>query len=164
GGVPADEAADYFWGHVAHGFADSADAVGPDAVRMRVVAGPEQVFRAPELEQPHRGGALLEGPVNLALEHLAGLHLVRDTALVVPELLAFPQTPVAVIQFLDHPGNPADAAFGNDDLQFRMPFEDAPGEQIDERIEELFDEHLGVEERGAGAAFVLVECLGDAGE
>src|SRR5690606_11376145 len=112
---------------------------GPDRIRVRVVARPQQVLRPPELEQAHRGGALLEGAVDLALEHLARLHLVRDAALVVPELLAFPQPPMAVVELLDHPRHPADAALGDDDPELRMALEDPPGEQVDERIEELLD-------------------------
>jgi hypothetical protein len=45
-----------------------------------------------------------------------------------------------------------------------VALEDAPGEQVDERVEELLDEHLGVEEGRPGAALVLVERVAGLGE
>src|SRR5690606_28840871 len=70
----------------------------------------------------------------------------------------------AIVELLDDPWYPAHAALGDDDLELRVPLEDAPGEQVDERVEELLDEHLGMEEGGAGAALVLVERIARLGE
>src|SRR5690606_35927084 len=117
GRVSADEAAHHVGLEVPHRLADRLDRVRPDRIGMRIIARPEQVLGPPELEQPHGGRALLEGAIYLALEDFARLHLVRNTALVVPVVGTFQQTPVAIVELLDDPWYPAHAALGDDDLE-----------------------------------------------
>src|SRR5215475_7850878 len=66
---------------------------------------------------------------------------------------------MAVVELLDEPGQPAGAALGDDDLELRMALEDAPGEQVDKRFEEIRHEEFGVLEhacRLAGSARVAI--------
>src|SRR5205823_9229211 len=74
----------------------------------------------------------------------AGFGFERAAALVAPEFLRFPQPPVAVIELLHEPGQPAGAGLGHHHLQFWVPLEDAPGEQIDKRLEKIVEEAFGV--------------------
>ena len=64
----------------------------------------------------------------------------REAAFLIPERLRFPKPLIAMVEFLDDPGQLAQSALRHDDAQFRMAVEDAPGKEIDERIEKLLDE------------------------
>src|SRR5215813_15457322 len=99
---------------------------------------------AEERNERHRDVVLLEGRVDLPLEELARIRDERVAALVRPELLRFPETQVTVVELLDEPGEPSSAGLGHHHAQSRMPFEDAPREQVDEGLEEVRQEALGV--------------------
>src|SRR6266851_3105974 len=116
----------------------------PDAVGVGVVGGPEEVALAEERDQRHRRVIFLEGRVDLPLEEFGGLGFELDAALVGPEILGFPQAPMAVVELLDQPGQPAGAGLGHHHLELGVTFEDAPGEQIDKRFEEISQKELGV--------------------
>src|SRR6266436_4387740 len=111
---------------------------------------------AEERYQRHRDAILLEGRVDLALEEFARLGLERAAALVGPELLGFPQPPMAIIELLDEPGEPARAGLRHDHPELRVAFEDAPGEQIDKRLEEIAHKEFGVLEDARGLALGAV--------
>src|SRR6185312_1165183 len=81
---------------------------------------------------------------DLPLEQLAWLGFKLNAALVGPEILGFPQAPVAVVELLHEPGKPAGSGLRHDHLQLRMPFKDAPGEKIDKRLEEIAHKELRV--------------------
>src|SRR5215472_12466276 len=59
---------------------------------------------------------------------------------------------MAVIEFLNEPGQPAGTSLGHDHAQTRVAFENAPGEEIDKRFEEIVEEALGVLEDAGGLA------------
>src|SRR6516162_3539869 len=110
---------------------------------------------AKERHQRHRDAILLKGRVDLALKQFARLGFECDAALVGPELLGFPQPPMAVVKLLDEPGEPARAGLGHDHPELWVAFEDAPGEEIDKGLEEIAHEEFGVLEdagRLAGGA------------
>src|SRR6266481_5015539 len=111
---------------------------------------------AEERYQRHRDAILLEGRVDLALEKFAGFGFERDAALVGPELLGFPQPPMAVVELLDEPGQPARAGLRHDHAELRVAFEDAPSEQIDKGLEEIAHEEFGVLEDARGLALGAV--------
>src|SRR5205809_3045482 len=95
---------------------------------------------AEERDQRHRDIVLLERCPDLPLEEFAGFGFERAAALVAPEFLRFPQPPVAVIELLHEPGQPTGAGLGHHHPQFRVPLEDATGEQIDKRLEKIVEE------------------------
>ena len=107
---------------------------------------------AEERDQRHRRVILLEGRVDLPLEQFAWASFERGAALVGPEFLGFPQPPVAVVELLHQPGQPAGAGLGHHHLELRVAFEDAPGEQIDKRFEKIVEKPLGVLEHAGGLA------------
>jgi len=102
------------------------------------------MIRPIEKQLGHGRRTFLEGCVDLAPEQFRRLHHQGYAAMPVPIILRFPQPPVAVVHFLDQPGQPAHAGFGDDDLQLRMPLQYSPGKEIDEGIDELGDEALGM--------------------
>src|SRR5262249_60455678 len=85
----------------------------------------------------------------------------RAPPLVGPDLLGLPERRVAVVELLDEPGQPYRAGLGPDDAQLRMPLEDAPGEEIDEGLEEVRQEKLGVLEDARGLAGGAISRLAD---
>src|SRR5580765_1650571 len=111
---------------------------------MRVIRGPQEVPLAEERDERHRDVVILERRVDLPLEELARLRDERAAALVRPELLGLPQPPVAVVELLDEPGQPSGARLGHYDAQHRVPLENAPGEEVDEGLEEVGEEEFGV--------------------
>src|SRR6185369_11742817 len=82
-------------------------------------------------------------------------------ALVGPELLRLPEPPVAVVELLDEPGQPSGAGLGHDHAQLRMSLEDAPGEEVDEGLEEVREEELGVLEDARRLAGGTIARLAD---
>src|SRR2546430_16080822 len=69
--------------------------VGPDAVGVGIVRRPQQMALAEEWNERHRHVVFLEGRVDLPLEELARLRFEGAAALVGPELLRLPESPVA---------------------------------------------------------------------
>src|SRR6516162_5493236 len=59
---------------------------------------------------------------------------------------------MSVIELLHEPGQPARASLGHDHAQTRVAFENAPGEEINKRFEEIVEEALGVLEHAGGLA------------
>src|SRR3954452_25096413 len=80
---------------------------------------------AEERDQRHRDIVFLERCPDLSLEEFAGFGFERAAALVAPEVLRFPQPPVAVIELLHQPGQPTGAGLGHHIFNFgcrsRMP-------------------------------------------
>src|SRR5499426_2591990 len=99
---------------------------------------------AEERDQRHRDMVVLERRVDLPLEELARLRDEGAATLVGPELLGLPEPPVAPVELLDEPGQPSRPGLGHHDPQLRVPLEDAPGEEVDERLEEVGEEELRV--------------------
>src|SRR5437870_1947799 len=128
---------------------------------MRIVRGPQEVTLTEERDERHRDVVVLERRVDLALEELARLRDEGAAALVGPELPGLPEPPVAPVELLDEPGEPSGAGLGHDHAQLRMPLEDAPGEEVDERLEEVREEELGVLEDARGLADGTVPRLAD---
>ena len=140
---------------------DRVQRIWPHAVRVRIVGRPQQMPFAEERDQRHRRVIFLEGRVDLALEQLGRLGFELGAALVGPELLGLLQPPVAVVELLHQPGQPAGAGLGHHHLQLRVAFQDAPGEQVDKRFEEIAQEELGVLEHAGGLAGDAVARLAD---
>src|SRR2546430_15218480 len=69
--------------------------VGPDAVGVGIVRRPQQMALAEERNERHRHVVFLEGRGDLPLEELARLRFEGAAALVGPELLRLPESPVA---------------------------------------------------------------------
>src|SRR5438105_11144058 len=128
---------------------------------MRIVRGPQEVPLAEERDERHRDVVVLERRVDLALEEIARLRDERRAALVGPELLGLPEPPVAVVELLDEPRQPSGAGLRHHDAQLRVPLENAPGEEIDERIEKIREEELGVLEDARGLAGDTIARLAD---
>src|SRR5262244_3321954 len=128
---------------------------------MGIVRRPQQVAVAEERNERHRHVVFLEGGVDLPLEKLARLRYERAAALVGPELLRLRQPPVAVVELLNEPGQPSRARFGHDHAQSRVALEDAPGEEIDEGLEEIREEELGVLEDARRLAGDAIARLAD---
>src|SRR6202008_1979546 len=82
-------------------------------------------------------------------------------ALVGPELLRLPEPPVAVVELLDEPGKPSRAGLGHHHAQSRVALEDAPGEEVDEGLEEVRQEELGVLEDARRLAGHAIARLAD---
>src|SRR6185369_13543181 len=82
-------------------------------------------------------------------------------ALVGPELLCLPEPPVAVVELLDEPGQPSGAGLGHHHAQAGMALEDAPGKEVDEGLEEVREEELGVLEDARGLAGDAIVRLAD---
>src|SRR6266446_6465798 len=59
---------------------------------------------------------------------------------------------MAIIELLDEPGEPARAGPRHAHPKLRVAFEDAPGEQIDKRLEEIAHKEFGVLEDARGLA------------
>src|SRR5262245_65185158 len=111
---------------------------------MRIVRGPQEVALAEERYERHRDVVVLEGRVDLPLEEIARLRDERAAPLVGPELLRLPESPVAIVELLDEPGQPPGARLGHHYAQPRVPLEDAPREEVDEGLEKVCEEELGV--------------------
>src|SRR5262249_58501263 len=97
-----------------------------------------------ERNERHRHVVVLEGCVELPLEELARLRFEGAPALVGPEFLRFPEPPVTVIELLNEPREPSGAGLGHHHAQLRVTLEDAPGEEVNEGLEEVREEELGV--------------------
>src|SRR5206468_11886730 len=123
---------------------DRFSGVGPDAVGVGIVRRPEQMAIAKERNERDRHVVFLEGRVDLPLEELARLRFEGAAALVGPELLRLPEAPVAVVELLNEPGEPSRAGLGHHHAQSRVALEDAPGEEVDEGLEEVRKKELGV--------------------
>src|SRR5207245_1004026 len=123
---------------------DRVSRIGPDAVGVGIVRRPEQVAVAEERNERHRHVVFLERCIDLPLEQVARLRDEGAAALVGPELLRLPDPPVAVVELLDEPGEPSGAGLRHHHAQSRMTLEDAPGEEVDEGLEEVREEELGV--------------------
>src|SRR5215475_10695276 len=104
---------------------------------------------------------VLERCVDLPLEELARLGDEHAAALVGPELLGLPEPPVAPVELLDEPRQPAGAGLGHHDTQLRVPLENAPGEEVDEGLEEVREEELGVLEDARRLADGTIARLAD---
>src|ERR1700757_552789 len=104
GGVVVGQLPTHFDRKIRHLPFDGGARVGPHTVGMWIVRGPQQMSVAKERDQRHRNAILLEGRVYLALEEFARLGFERNAALVGPELLGFPEPPMAVVELLDEPG------------------------------------------------------------
>src|SRR5205809_2959424 len=128
---------------------------------MRIVRGPQEVTLAEERDERHRDVVVLERRVDLPLEELARLRGERAAALVGPEFLGLPEPPVAPVELLDEPGEPSGAGLGHHHAQLRVSLEDAPGEEVDEGLEEGREEELGVLEDARGLADGTVARLAD---
>src|SRR5215813_113713 len=146
---------------VPHLSLDRRSRVRPDAVGMRIVRGPQEVSLTEERDERHRHVVVLERRVDLPLEEIARLRDEGRTALVGPELLGLPESPVAVVELLNEPGQPAGAGLGHHHAQLRVPLENAPGEEVDERLEEVREEELGVLEDARGLAHGTIAGLPD---
>src|SRR2546422_6821033 len=101
--------------------------VGPDAVGVGIVRRPQQMALAEERNERDRHVVFLEGRVDLPLEELARLRFEGAAALVGPELLRLPESPVAVVELLDEPGEPTPAGPGPLPTQSRGGRREAPG-------------------------------------
>src|SRR5262245_33216766 len=128
---------------------------------MRIVRGPHEVPLAEERDERHRDAVVLERRVDLPLEELARLRDERAPAFVGPELLGLPEPPVAPVELLDEPRQPSGAGLGHPHAQLRVPLENAPGEEVDERLEEVREEELGVLEDARGLAHLTIAGLPD---
>src|SRR5262245_11144751 len=128
---------------------------------MRIVRGPQQVPLAEERDERHRDVVVLERRVDLPLEEVARLRDEGAAALVGPEFLGLPEPPVAVVELLDEPGEPAGAGLGHHHAQLRVPLENAPGEEIDEGLEEVREEELGVLKDARGLTGDTIARLAD---
>src|SRR5438552_29579 len=144
GGIVVSQLAAHLRRQVPHLPLDRVSRTGPDAVGVGIVRRPEQVAVAEERNERHRHVVFLEGRVDLPLEELTRLRHEGAAALVGPELLRLPEPPVAVVELLDEPGEPSGAGLGHHHAQSRMTLEDAPGEEVDEGLEEVREEELGV--------------------
>src|SRR6202795_4720535 len=125
-GVVVSQLAAHLRGQVLHLPLDRRSRVGPDAVGVRIVRGPQEVTLAEEWDERHRDVVVLERRVELPLEELARLRDERAAALVGPEVLGLPEPPVAVVELLDEPGEPPGAGLRHDYAELRVPLEDAP--------------------------------------
>src|SRR5215472_7363798 len=164
GGVVVRQLLPHLGGEPGHLALDRRARIGPHPVGMGVVGSPQQMALAKKRDQRHRGVVFLKGRPDLPFEQFAGLGFQLGTALVGPELLGLPQPPVAVVELLHEPGQPAGAALGDDDFESRMAFEDAPGKQVDKRFEKIGHKEFGVLEharRFAGGARVAIAEYGN---
>src|SRR3989449_5647707 len=128
---------------------------------MRIVRGPQEVTLTEERDERHRDVVVLERRVDLPLEELARLRDERAAAFVGPELLGLPEPPVAPVELLDEPRQPSGAGLGHHHAQLRVPLENAPGEEVDEGLEEVREEELGVLEDARGLAGGAIARLAD---
>src|SRR5207244_7059752 len=140
---------------------DRFSGVGPDAVGVGIVRRPQQMAIAKERNERDRYVVFLEGRVDLSLEELARLRFEGAAALVGPELLRLPESPVAVVELLNEPGEPSRAGLGHHHAQSRVALEDAPGEEVDEGLEEVREEELGVLEDARRLAGDAIARLAD---
>src|SRR5438309_10359877 len=97
----------------------------------------------------------------MPLEEHARLRFKGAAALVGPELLRLPESPVAIIELLNEPGEPSRAGLGHHHAQSRVALEDAPGEEADEGLEEVREEELGVLEDARRLAGDAIARLAD---
>src|SRR5262245_23214548 len=104
---------------------------------MRIIRRPQEMALAEERNERHRHIVFLERCVDLSLEEIAGLRHQRAAALVGPEFLRLPEPPVAVVELLHEPGQPSRAGLGHYHPQLRVALENAPGEKVDEGLEEV---------------------------
>src|SRR5215469_7253679 len=128
---------------------------------MWIVRGPQEMSLAEEWDERHRDVVVLERRVDLPLEEVAGLRDECRAALVRPEFLGLPEPPVAVIELLDEPRQPAGAGLGHHHAQLRVSLENAPGEEVDEGLEEVREEELGVLENARRLAGDAIARLAD---
>src|SRR5215469_10572351 len=128
---------------------------------MWIVRGPQEMSLAEEWDERHRDVVVLERRVDLPLEEVAGLRDECRAALVRPEFLGLPEPPVAVIELLDEPRQPAGAGLGHHHAQSRVSLEDAPGEEVDEGLEEVREKELGVLEDARRLADGAIARLAD---
>src|SRR5262252_4680189 len=124
---------------------------------MRIVRGPQEMSLAEERDERHRDVVVLERRVDLPFEEVARLRDEGGAALVGPELLGLPEPPVAVVELLDEPRQPARAGLGHHHAQLRVALEDAPGEGL----EEIPEEELGVLEDARRLAGHAIARLAD---
>src|SRR5690349_25102624 len=102
---------------------------------MRIVRGPQEMSLAEERNERHRDVVIRKRRVDLPLEELARLRDEGGAALVRPELLGLPESPVAPVELLNEPRQPSGAGLGHHHPQLRVPLENAPGEEVDEGLE-----------------------------
>src|SRR5215510_801039 len=161
GRVVAGQLATHLRGQVPHLALDRLAGIGPDAVGVGIVGRPQQMALAEEWDERHRHVVVLEGRVDLPLEELARLGDEVAAALVGPELLRLPEPPVAIVELLDQPGKPPRASLGHHHAQSRVTLEDAPDEEVDEGLEEVRQEELGVLEDARRLAGDAIARLAD---
>src|SRR2546426_7821694 len=98
---------------------------------------------AEERNERHRHVVFLEGRVDLPLEDLARLRFEGAAALVGPELLRLPESPVAVVELPDEPGKPSRAGPRPHPTPSPVGPADGPRGEGDARVEESRRERTG---------------------
>src|SRR3989449_3690380 len=126
GRIVESQLAAYLRRQVPHLPLNRFSGVGPDAVGVGIVRRPQQMALAEERNERHRHVVFLEGRVDLPLEELARLRFEGAAALVGPELLRLPESPVAVVELPGEPRKPSRAGPRPHPTQTLGALQDAP--------------------------------------
>src|SRR6266436_8826247 len=99
---------------------------------MRKIVGPHNVVLAPPFQIMAADGIVEETGIHLVTDKLAGVFRDRWRILLAEAV-------VVVVPLLNDPGQPAAFVFYRYDLEFRIPFQDAIENQLEEAVGDVHE-------------------------